>query len=114
MKKEFNKLVETLNRWDLYQVGDEVDNSLTELRNKIDEVETRIEISKKISTEINNAISEYTEFVDENQVFSMGVSQHDTIQLGSSDINIALSLDDDTCIADNWYQTFNKEKTNVI
>ena len=110
MRKEFNKLMETLNRWDLYQVGDEVDNALTELRNKIDEVETRIEFSKKISSEINNTISEYTEFVDKNQIFSMGVSHHDTIQLGSSDINIALTLDDDTCIADNWYQVFNKEK----
>ena len=112
MRKEFNKLVETLNGLGLCQAGGEVVKALTELKNKIAEVETRIEVTKRISSEIDNTISKYTKFVDNTQVFSMAVSHHDIIQTGSSDINIALSLDDNTCIEDNWYQMFNKEKSD--
>ena len=36
MRKEFNELVETMKRWDLFQKDDEVDMALNDLGAKID------------------------------------------------------------------------------
>ena len=42
MRTEFNKLVETMQKYDLYQSFDEVDIALNDLQNKIAEVEKRM------------------------------------------------------------------------
>ena len=44
MRKEFNELVSTLKRWDLYFRGDEVYIALTDLENKIAEETTCINL----------------------------------------------------------------------
>jgi hypothetical protein len=112
MRKEFNKLVETLKRLDLYQIGDEVDMDLKVLDDKIIEVEKRMKCIDKCADEINVAIGKYTERVDNNEVFVMSVNDHDSIMRGSHDIGIALDLNDNEVIENNWYELFvepNKE-----
>ena len=88
MRAEFNNLVETMNRYDLYQKDDEVGMALTELEQKIAEVEKRLKIVDKTASEIELAISKYTESVDSNEAFKMSVDNHDVILRGSHDIMI--------------------------
>ena len=106
MKKEFNELVETLKRWDLFQKDDEVDVALTNLSNKIDEVEKRIECAVRSAKEINQLISKYTDDVDNHLPINMSVNDHDLIQNCSNDVDIALDMGDDMCVVDNWYNLF--------
>jgi hypothetical protein len=106
MRTEFNNLVETLKRWDLYQIGDEVDMALTDLSDKIAEVEKRMECIEKCAEEINEAIGRYTSRVDNNETFVMSVTDHDSIMRGSHDIEIALDLNDKEVIENNWYGLF--------
>ena len=110
MRAEFNTLVETLKRWDLYQIGDEVDMDLKSLEDKITEVEKRMECIEKCAEEINSAIGRYTERVDNNEVFVMNVNDHDSIMRGSHDIEIALDLNDKEVIENNWYGLFVEPK----
>lgn len=115
MKKEFNELVETLKRWDLYFKGDEVDIALTDLEKVIDEVEKRIECAVRSAKEINETISKYTEEIDDELPIKMSVNDHDLIQNCSNDVDIALDMGDDMCIVDNWYYLFSpKEEPKPI
>lgn len=113
MKKEFNELVDTLKRWDLFQQGDEVDMALTDLENKIDEVEKRIECAVRSAKEINETISKYTEEIDDGSPIKMSVSDHDVIQNCSDDVRIALDLNDNMSIVDNWYNLFQVKKEPI-
>ena len=106
MRAEFNNLVETMNRYDLYQKDDEVGMALTELEQKITEVEKRMKCIEKCAEEINSAIGKYTERVDNNEVFVMSVNDHDSIMRGSHDIEIALDLNDKEPIENDWYGMF--------
>ena len=115
MKKEFNELVETMKTWDLFQKDDEVDVALTNLSNKIDEVEKRIECAVRSAREINQFISKYTEDVDNHQPINMSVNDHDFILNRSNDVDIALDLGDNMCVSDNWYNLFSpKEEPKPI
>lgn len=115
MKNEFNELVETMKRWDLFQKDDEVDVALTNLSNKIDEVEKRIECAVRSAREINQFISKYTEDVDNHQPINMSVNDHDFILNRSNDVDIALDLGDNMCVSDNWYNLFSpKEEPKPI
>ena len=106
MRTEFDNLVETLKRWDLYTIGDEVDMALTDLSDKIAEVEKRMVCIEKCAEEINEAIGRYTERVDNNETFVMSVTDHDSIMRGSHDIEIALDLKDKEVIENNLYGLF--------
>jgi hypothetical protein len=106
MRKEFNELVETMKCWDLFQKGDEVDVALTNLSNKIDEVEKRIDCAVRSSAEANKSILLYTERVDNNETFQMKVDDHDSILRGTNDVLIALDMKDTECIDNNWYWLF--------
>jgi hypothetical protein len=106
MRKEFNELVETMKCWDLFQNGDEVDVALTNLSNKIDEVEKRIDCAVRSSAEANKSILLYTQRVDNNETFQMKVDDHDSILRGTNDVLIALDMKDTECIDNNWYWLF--------
>ena len=114
MKKQFNELVETMKRWDLFQKDDEVDMALNDLGAKIDEVEKRIVCAVRSAKEINELISKYTDDVDNGLPINMDVSDHDLIQHCSDDVRIALDLNDDMAIVDNWYSLFPKEELKPI
>lgn len=106
MRKEFNELVETMKRWDLFQKDDEVDMALNDLGAKIDEAEKRMECAIRSAKEINKTISKYTEEIDDELPIKMSVNDHDLIQNCSDDVRIALDLNDDMSIVDNWYNLF--------
>lgn len=110
MRKQFDELVETMQRWDLYFKGDEVDCALIDLGSAIDEVEKRIECAVRSAKEANEAISKYTARVDANESFVMNVNHHDSILRGSNDVTIALDLGEDMCIKDNWYNLFSPKE----
>jgi hypothetical protein len=114
MKKEFNKLANVLERYDLTEYGDELDMALKNLKDKIDEVEKRMECARRSATEVNDSISKYTQRVDDQESFVMTVDSHDSIQNGSNDVLIALDLNEDMCIEDNWYNLFStKVEPNI-
>jgi hypothetical protein len=110
MRAEFNTLVETLKRWDLYQIGDEVDMDLKSLEDKITEVEKRMVCIEKCAEEINEAIGGYTSSVDNYETFVMSGSDIEIIMRGSHDIEIALDLKDKEVIENNWYGLFEEPK----
>lgn len=116
MRKEFNELVETIKTCDLsLQKCDEVDVALTNLSNKIDEVEKRIECAVRSARELNEFVCKYTEDVDSHKPINMSVDDHDFILNRSSEIDISLDLDDDMCVSDNWYNLFSpKEEPKPI
>lgn len=117
MRKEFNELVDRLNFFDLFQNGDEVDIALTNLLNKIDEVEKRIECAVRSAKESINAICKYTEDVDCQRPINMHVNDHDSILRGSTDVKVALDMGDTECIENNWYNLFSpkeSEETHTI
>ena len=113
MRKEFNQLVEKMNHYDLYQKDDEVGIALSELEQKITEVEKRLKIVDKTASEIELAISKYTQSVDNNETFKMSVDNHDVILRGSHDIMIACDLSDDEPIINDWYGLFIEVKHEV-
>lgn len=113
MRTEFNNLVELMNRYDLYQKDDEVGIALSELEQKITEVEKRLVCIDETAKEIHKSISKYTERIDKPEPFIMGVNDHDNIQRGSNDIMIACDLSDDEPIINNWYQLFEETKEEV-
>ena len=110
MRAEFNTLVETLKRWDLYQIGDEVDMDLKSLEDKITEVEKRMVCIEKCAEEINEAIGGYTSSVDNYETFVMSGSDIEIIMRGSHDIEIALDFNDNEPIENNWYGLFEEPK----
>ena len=106
MRKEFDELVAIMNGNELFQKNDEVDCALYNLEKKIDEVEKRMDCAVRSAEEINNSISEYTARVDNKESFVMTIDSHDSILRGSNDVTIALDLNEDMCIKDNWYNLF--------
>jgi hypothetical protein len=107
MKKEFNELVNTLKRWELYHENDEVDIALTDLENKIDEVMKRIDCAVRSNQDINSiAIQIADEFIQVD---------FETLQRSVYDVDIALNLNDTECIDENWYELFEpKEELKPI
>lgn len=105
MKKEFNNLVNLLQK---VSYSNEVARAIQNLEDKIDEVEKRMECARRSAADIVKTISKYTEKVDRGESFVMTVDSHDSIECCSNDIEIALDLDDDMCIKDNWYNVFNQ------
>ena len=115
MRKQFDELVETMKRWDLYFKGDEVDCALNDLESAIDEVEKRIICAVRSAEEANTSISKYTARVDNQESFVMSVNSHDSILRGTNDVTIALDFDEDMCVKDNWYNLFSpKEEPKPI
>ena len=103
MRKEFNNLVALLQK---EPYSNEVAIAIQKLENKIDEVEKRIECAVRSAKEVKNSISKYTQRVDDQESFVMTVDSHDSIQNSSDDVIIALDLNEDMCIKDNWYNLF--------
>jgi hypothetical protein len=107
MREEFNNLVELLSN---LQLPSPIGMAIMNLEAKIDEVEKRIECAVRSAKEINKTISKYTEDVDKDLPINMSVSDHDLIQNCSNDVDIALDLNEDMCIKDNWYNLFCEDK----
>lgn len=112
MKAEFNKLVEVMQNFDLYQSDDEVGIALEELYNKIDEVEKRMECAVKCNREIDAVVFKFVDAFQDRGVLTQTLNYGDfeILLRGIHDIDIALDLKEDECIENNWYSLFKPKK----
>ena len=110
MRKEFNELEKELNS---YCYNERILQKLENLNKKIVEVEKRLVCVDRIATQTVETISKFTDYVDSGYMFKMGVNDHDAIQRGAFDIQIAVDLNDTEPIESNWYELFQTE-TDVI
>ena len=117
MKKEFNELVSTLKRWDLYFKGDEVYIALTDLEKKIDEVMKRIDCAVRSNQDNNSIVMKFADGFQDEGLSQQTLSDDDfeTLQRSVYDVDIALNLNDRECIDENWYELFEpKEELKPI
>jgi hypothetical protein len=101
LKGTFDNLVETLKRWDLYQIGDEVDMDLNELSNIIDEVEKRMQCVTNTNKDIRTLVSKY-----EDVILYYSNNDFELLERSVNDIDIAIDLNDAEPIENNWYSLF--------
>lgn len=115
MKKQFENLVNILNKYDLYQVGDEVDDAIQELSKAIKEGEGRLILVSKCATDIDKVISKFTNAVDEesDRLPIITLADHDSIKMNVISIGIACDLSDDRCVKENWNNLFVDENHPV-
>lgn len=106
LKGAFNDLVESMKRYDLYQVGDEVGMELDNLSSIIDEVEKRIECVKRTNVDSHEIL--FTNQVKLEE--SIGYDNVEILQRSVIDINIALDLTINEPIECNWYGLFEEPK----
>ncbi len=111
MRKGFEALHDVLFNGNTYDNEgncnyNEVNNLLTALENKIIEVEKRMDAATRSAKEITDTISIYQDSVDNGSPFTMNVSHYDNIRNSSDDVRIALDLNDDMAVIDNWYNLF--------
>jgi hypothetical protein len=108
MRNEFNELVNTLKRWELYHENDEVDIALTDLENKIDEVMKRIDCAVRSNQDINSITMQLADGFQDDGLSQQTLSDVDfeTLQRSVYDVDIALNLNDTECIDNNWYNLF--------
>ena len=112
MRKEFNELEKELNSYIVY-CNEIILQKLENLNKKIVEVEKRLVCVDRIATHTVETIGKFTDYVDSGYMFKMGVNDHDAIQRGAFDIQIAVDLNDTEPIESNWYELFQTE-TDVI
>lgn len=112
MRKEFNELEKELNSYIVY-CNERILQKLENLNKKIVEVEKRLVCVDRIATQTVETISKYTEKVDNGYKLYMDVKDHDAIQRGAFDIQIAVDLNDTEPIENNWYELFQTE-TDVV
>lgn len=109
MRKEFNSLVEVMQKYDIYQLDDEVGIALNELSNKITEVEKRIDCAVRsnkdsldiIMTDFANAFEDRGEMTQ-----PLSYSQYEILLRGVHDVDISLDLNDTEAIDNDWYGLF--------
>ena len=117
MKKEFNELVNTLKRWELYFKGDEVYIALTDLEKKIDEVMKRIDCAMRSNQDNNSIVMKFADGFQDEGLSQQTLSDDDfeTLQRSVYDVDVALNLNDRECIDENWYELFEpKEELKPI
>jgi hypothetical protein len=114
MKNAFNELVAKMKQYDLYQAGDEVDLALNNLEAKITETENRMECAIRTNDEIRKSISKFTDMVDKGESFFMSVGDHDMILRGTTDISIALDMNDEMAVVDDWYGLFVERRDKEV
>lgn len=108
LKETFNELVKTLQRWELYQPEDEVDNALTELSNKIDEINLRVDCAVRSNSEYKNQMTKFTNGFQNHGLLMQLISYEDweVAQRGVNDVHIALDFKDTEPIDNDWYGLF--------
>ena len=112
MRNELNKLIENLERFsaiDDYAVGVALDN----LYNKISEVEKRLVCVVKTNKDIQEGVHKINEISHSGFGSTIDSILHDEILRGSYDIAIAVNLNDNEPIEENWYGLFDKQKSEI-
>lgn len=78
-------------------------NNILKLTSSNVEVDIRIECARRSAKEAYNALSFYTERIDKGESIKLELGHHDTIHQACNDIALALDMNDDICINDDWY-----------
>jgi hypothetical protein len=107
LSKQYEVLVSRMKDYELYHIGDDIHHELILLKDMIDEVEKRMFCIGKTTKEISDTISQFTDDIGGGAPFTMLASDHEVIQRGANDIKIALDLNDNEPIENNWYSLFN-------
>ena len=117
MRTEFNKLVEVMMKYDLYNSTDEVGIALKSLFDKIIEVENRLTCVIETNKDTRQILKAFAygivdKGLDEVPIYS---DQFEILQRGCNDIDIAIDMNDTECIDNDWYNLFKPKKTiNMI
>lgn len=108
MRNEFNKLKETLSNVVLFD--EKVGIALNDLEQKIIEVEKRIECVKRTNNDSDELVYKLAKsFQLEGKLEEIiGYADFETLQRSVYDIEIALNMEDEECIDNNWYGLFQK------
>jgi hypothetical protein len=106
LSKQFDVLVARMKDYELYHVDDDIHHELTTLKEVIDEVEKRLLCVKKTSDEIYKAILKHIDDIDSGASFDMLAVDGELIRRGVVDNLIAVDLDDNEPIVNNWYYLF--------
>lgn len=110
MRNEFNKLIENLER--LSSMAEiEVGVALDNLYNKISEVEKRLICVAKTNKDIQDGVHKIIETND--SITANDCILHDEVLRGTYDIAIAVNLNDNEPIDENWYGLFDKQKSEI-
>ena len=106
LRTTLNNLVETMNRYDLYQSGDEVGLALKQLSDKVDETYSRIECVINTNKDIRGILSIYTDVMsdDDSEILERSVN----------DINIATDFTDEEPLTEDWYGMFHDVKVDTM
>jgi hypothetical protein len=112
LRSRFNDLVETMRRFDLYQIDDEVGIALSEFDMTLNEVEKRIECARRSNQDSNSVImslvDSYQDLGKTEEELTYG--DFETLQRGVYDVDIALNFNDKEPIENNWYSLFEEPK----
>ena len=119
LRSRFNDLVETMRRFDLYQIDDEVGIALSEFDMILNEVEKRIECARRSNQDSNSVImslvDSYQDLGKTEEELTYG--DFETLQRGVYDVDISLNFNHKEPIENNWYGLFEepiKEEPKVI
>lgn len=110
MRKELNKLIENLERFSAID-DDAVGVALDNLYNKISEVEKRLVCVVKTNKDIQDGVHKIIETND--SITASDCILHDEVLRGTYDVAIAVNLNDNEPIEENWYGLFDKQKSEI-
>ncbi len=115
MRTEFNKLVEVMQMFDLYQSDDQVGFALNKLSNKITELEKRIECAVRSNQDSLDVVMKFADGFDDREEMTqiLSYSQYEKLLRGVHDVDISLDLNDTESIDNNWYGLFEPTKDKV-
>lgn len=105
LRKEFNNLVEVMQKYDLYQIDDEVGMCVQKLSDKIDETYNRIICVINTNDDSRGIISKYEDVLSFDDL--------EVLERSCKDIEIAMDLTDTEPIENDWYGLFAEPKENV-
>ena len=112
LRSRFNDLVETMRRFDLYQIDDEVGIALSEFDMILNEVEKRIECARRSNQDSNSVImsllDSYQDLGKTKEELTYG--DFETLQRGVYDVDISLNFNHKEPIENNWYGLFEEPK----
>lgn len=106
LSKQYEVLVSRMKDYELYHIDDDIHNELTLLKDMIDEVEKRMFCIGKTTKEISDITVQFTNDIDKGKSFIMLASDIEVIDRCANDVQIALNLNDDEPITENWYDLF--------
>jgi len=112
MRKEFDELVGMILLYKLVIDDDLVLIALDNLSKKINEVEKRLECIDKTLNDIRGGVRKINEIKHSSLGSTIDAILNDDILRGTYDIAIAIDLNDEEPITENWYGLF-KEKSEV-